>query len=293
MQFKPMAVKQQGFTIIELVVVILLLGILAATALPRFIDVTTQAHQSAFEGTAGGLSTGVALYRAEFTARGQRAANVPLASFGGLRSAPGYSAGTYVAAVAGPTASTFTSPTDFTGTATGYPLATNANINKTTNPMTSEHCVQVFQNILQGGSASIGRLVNSSNAAITGRESLALGTPASPTALNDANVTTEANTLQTLLTTSVGQARPDFTAVAVEILSDTGFTDDSAPNTARNAAGLPRNHVDLVPACVYSYTAEAENYARSVLYVPWTGRLEVYNTLNDLIRAAQYSGPRV
>ena len=66
--------KQQGFTIIELVVVILLLGILAATALPRFIDVTTQAHDSAFDATAGGFVTGTALYRAEWVARGQRAA---------------------------------------------------------------------------------------------------------------------------------------------------------------------------------------------------------------------------
>lgn len=62
---------QKGFTIIELVVVILLLGILAATALPRFIDVTDEAHDAAFEATVGGFTTGVAMYRAQYIANGQ------------------------------------------------------------------------------------------------------------------------------------------------------------------------------------------------------------------------------
>ncbi len=63
--------NQKGFTIIELVVVILLLGILAATALPRFIDVTDQAHDSVFESTVGGFTTGVSMYRAQYFANGQ------------------------------------------------------------------------------------------------------------------------------------------------------------------------------------------------------------------------------
>ena len=63
--------KQAGFTIIELIVVILLLGILSATALPRFIDVTDQAHRAAFDGVLGGFSTGMALGKAQWVANSE------------------------------------------------------------------------------------------------------------------------------------------------------------------------------------------------------------------------------
>lgn len=62
--------KQKGFTLIELVVVIAILAILAAFALPRFAQLSEQAHRSSIQGTAGALSAGVALVKAQWVTNG-------------------------------------------------------------------------------------------------------------------------------------------------------------------------------------------------------------------------------
>lgn len=129
--------RESGFTLVELVVVIVLLGILAATALPRFMDVDDEAHASVVDGVMGSLQTGVAMYHAQWMAESQPATNTQIAEFANLRV-----------------------------NAAGYPYGTTDRSAGTSTVTDASDCVAVFNGVLQAGAPTVTGVANA--AAVVG-----------------------------------------------------------------------------------------------------------------------------
>lgn len=104
--------QQQGFTLIELIVVIVILGILAATALPRFVNLTVDARTASLNGIAGSMEAAKQLVQARWLVTGSTGATTAA-----IPSAPG---GT-VTVVPG------------TGATAGFPIANTGGMNSALN----------------------------------------------------------------------------------------------------------------------------------------------------------------
>jgi prepilin-type N-terminal cleavage/methylation domain-containing protein len=63
---------QRGFTLIELVMVIVILGVLAAVAIPKFVDLKGDAQTAALQGVAGGVASASAVNYAARSANGSK-----------------------------------------------------------------------------------------------------------------------------------------------------------------------------------------------------------------------------
>lgn len=57
-------VSQKGFTLIELVIIIVVLGILAAVAIPKYQDITSQAKDASCRASLGALRSGITIWYA-------------------------------------------------------------------------------------------------------------------------------------------------------------------------------------------------------------------------------------
>lgn len=115
-QFPTRQGAGRGFTLVELVSVIVILGVLAVHAVPRFLDIADDAHQAVVSQTAGAFSVAVR----------QAYIGCVVKNYAGLDNLPGFGAG------------------DVDFNANCFPASTNGNNGN----VNANRCVQVWNGVL-------------------------------------------------------------------------------------------------------------------------------------------------
>ncbi|WP_237043414.1 prepilin-type N-terminal cleavage/methylation domain-containing protein [Photobacterium kishitanii] len=127
-----MSIRPKGFSFIELVIVIVVIGLLMAVALPRFINIIQQAKQAAIETISGNFSTAVISARVQWEADGHP--QTP-----NDNNTVNYDGSIF----------RLTSATTNSSVLIGYPFALLTSMTTDVEQLTAQDCVDLIENLLQ------------------------------------------------------------------------------------------------------------------------------------------------